>query len=104
VIGNGTTFKSAEVVKEHGFRFEKRMPLLRRAPISNHHPDRVATRSTFPHYWNSVVAAMEISNGLKNLFDVVDYIDTALLVTHTADSIYARPMVIAQLNVARTEE
>jgi general stress protein 26 len=50
------------------------------------------------------LAIGEINNGLKNLFDVVDDIDTALLVTHTADSIHARPMVIAQLDVARTEE
>jgi general stress protein 26 len=36
--------------------------------------------------------------GKKNLFDVVDDFDVAMLVTHTANTIHARPMAIAQLD------
>jgi general stress protein 26 len=41
---------------------------------------------------------MEIDYGVKNLFDVVDDFDTAMLVTHTGTMFHARPMAIAQLD------
>jgi general stress protein 26 len=41
---------------------------------------------------------MTENNGKKNLFDVVDDFDVAMLVTHTANTIHARPMAIAQLD------
>ncbi len=41
---------------------------------------------------------MELNYGKKNLFDVVDDFDVAMLVTYSANSIHARPMVVAQLD------
>jgi general stress protein 26 len=41
---------------------------------------------------------MKLNYGQKNLFDVVDDFDVAMLVTYSADSIHARPMAIAQLD------
>jgi general stress protein 26 len=41
---------------------------------------------------------MNANDSKKNLFDVVDDFDVAMLVTYTANSIHARPMVIAQLD------
>jgi general stress protein 26 len=41
---------------------------------------------------------MTLNYGRKNLFDVVDDFDVAMLVTHSANSIHARPMAIAQLD------
>jgi general stress protein 26 len=41
---------------------------------------------------------MKLTYGQKNLFDLVNDFDAAMLVTYSADSIHARPMVIAQLD------
>lgn len=41
---------------------------------------------------------MQTTDGRKNLFDVVDDFDVAMLVTHTANAVHARPMAIARLD------
>jgi general stress protein 26 len=41
---------------------------------------------------------MNENNGKKNLFDVVNDFDVAMLVTHAPHAIHARPMAIAQLD------
>ena len=41
---------------------------------------------------------METNDSKKNLYDVVNDFDVAMLVTHTADAIHARPMAIARLD------
>eukprot|EP01037_Dinobryon_pediforme_P010435 gene10435-10503_t len=41
---------------------------------------------------------MNTNNSKKNLYDVVNDFDVAMLVTHTANTIHARPMAIAQID------
>ncbi len=41
---------------------------------------------------------MDTNDGKTHLFDVVNDFDVAMLVTHTADTIHARPMAIASLD------
>jgi general stress protein 26 len=41
---------------------------------------------------------MDTNDGRKNLYDVLNDFDVAMLVTHTADAIHARPMAIARMD------
>jgi general stress protein 26 len=41
---------------------------------------------------------MDTDDGKKNLYDVVNDFDVAMLVTHTSNSIHARPMAVAHMN------
>jgi hypothetical protein len=53
---------------------------------------------TFPFFKTKEPVAMNTNDGRNHLYDVVNDFDVAMLVTHTANTIHARPMAIAQMD------